>query len=835
MLGNQKNRKIFARAKILPALAGFLSVAWPALTKAAETVPAGDMAMSSRLVLGVGVVMGIVLTLLVFSLRRIRDHGRALKGGRHFRDVADFAGDWVWEMDADLRFTYLSARFFELFPIAPENILGKTRSEYSGAAADERIWRDHFQDLGARRPFRDFKYSLKDDDGRSRHLRVSGRPVFGADGEFMGYQGTGTDLTAEVEAAAQAAQAEATLTDAIESITAGFALFDSNDRLVLCNKQYRDSNPVISKMAVPGVRFEDIIRKIADAGLYDEEISKDGDFVEKRLALHRNLPADHEQRLADGRWLNVREYGTHDGGAVLLLTDITERKQAEKALEESEALLRAVLDHLPAAIALKDIEGRYLLTNREFESWMNPEGRDIVGRTTLESFSKDEAERIKSRDREVFEGGKGTVNEVRRMFPDGKVRTTMIYKFPIFGADGEITGIGSINLDISERKKAERALEESEARFRNLVEGSVQGVLIHIDHNPRFVNQAYAEIFGYDSPEELIAEGSAMGHVAPHERDRMRAYTKARIGGDYAPVTYGFEGIRKDGTPIWLENRARAVTWKGKPAVQRTIVDITERKRAEENLREALEAAEIANRAKTEFLANMSHELRTPLNSVIGFSQVIKDSILGPMDNPKYQDYAADIFTSGQHLLVLINDILDVSKIEVGEMDIAEEPVDIGETINFCVRMIKERAERAEIKLSVETAERCPALKADERRLKQILLNLLSNAVKFTPSRGKVSIGADLANGGGIRLWVSDTGIGIAPEDIPRVLKPFAQVESPFYRSYEGTGLGLSLAKSLSEIQGARLEIESEAGKGTTVSVHFPPEKTITAKKNRTA
>ncbi len=713
MLGKRKNRKIFNRAKMLPAVAGFLSAAvagavMSAVAKAAETAPAGSLTISWT-ILGAGAIMGVVLTLIILSLRRIRNHGRALREGGHFRDVADFVGDWVWEMDAGLRFTYLSARFFELFPITPEFILGKTRGEFIGADAVDRVWRNHFRDLKARRPFRDFKYSLRDDNGRIRHIRISGRPVFDDEGIFKGYQGTGTDLTAEAEAAAQAAQAEATLTDAIESIAAGFALFDSDDRLVLCNSQYRDSNPVISKMAVPGVRFEDIIRKIADAGLYDEEISRDGDFVEKRMALHLNTPSDHEQRLADGRWIHIREFDTHDGGTVLLLTDISARKRAEKALEESEA------------------------------------------------------------------------------------------------------------------------------RFRNLVEGSVQGVLIHIDHDPQFVNQAYAEIFGYDSPEEVVAEGSALGHVAPRERERMGDFSKARLRGDDAPVSYEFEGIRKDGTPIWLENRARAVTWKGEPAVQRTIVDITERKRAEEKLREALEAAEIANRAKSEFLANMSHELRTPLNSVIGFSQVIKDEILGPMNNPQYQDYAADIFTSGQHLLGLISDILDVSKIEVGEMDIAEEPVDIGETINFCVRMIKERAERAEIKLSVETAEGCPGLRADERRLKQILLNLLSNAVKFTPSRGKVSIGAEQVNGGGVRLWVTDTGIGIEAKDISTVLKPFGQLESPYFRSHEGTGLGLSLAKSLSEIQGGSLEIESEAGKGTTVSVLFPPDKTVTAEKTRTA
>ena len=161
--------------------------------------------------------------------------------------------------------------------------------------------------------------------------------------------------------------------------------------------------------------------------------------------------------------------------------------------------------------------------------------------------------------------------------------------------------------------------------------------------------------------------------------------------------------------------------------------------------------------------------------------------------------------------------------------------MDIGETINFCVRMIKERAERAEIKLSVIIAEGCPALRADERRLRQILLNLLSNAVKFTPSRGKVSIGAEQVNGVGVRLWVSDTGIGIAADDIPRVLKPFTQVRSPYYSNLKGTGLGLSLAKSLSELQGGSLEIQSKVGKGTTVSIQFPPGKTISAKKTRTA
>ena len=187
----------------------------PGVILAAETA-VGDDTTSGKTVLGVGALMGIALTLIILSLRRIRDHGRAPREGGHFRDVAEYVGDWVWEMDTELKFTYLSARFFEQFPIIPEIILGKTRAEYIGAGTDDPGWRNHFKDIKAQRPFRDFKYSFTDENGRLRHIRISGRPVFDAQGAYKGYQGTGADLTAEVEATAQAARAEAILADAPE-------------------------------------------------------------------------------------------------------------------------------------------------------------------------------------------------------------------------------------------------------------------------------------------------------------------------------------------------------------------------------------------------------------------------------------------------------------------------------------------------------------------------------------------------------------------------------------------------------------------------------------------
>ncbi|MBC8339307.1 MAG: PAS domain S-box protein [Alphaproteobacteria bacterium] len=804
----------------------------PALAAGVSGVGAGEF-WDSWPALALGLILGTGLASAVFLSRRSRGHGTVLEGGdgEHFRQIAEFAGDWVWEMDRDFRFTYISDRFFELYALTPDAILGKTRGEFKGAGTDNPDWKAHLKVLESRKPFRDFTYPMIDPNGKPRHIRVSGRPLFGTDGVFRGYQGTGTDLTAEIEATRQAARAEATLLDAVESIDAGLALFDADDRLVLYNSRYRDAHPALKTLAIAGTRFEDIVRGFMAAGLYDASMGSGEELVKARMELHRNTPSNHEQRMADGRWVDVHEYATHDGGRVLLLTDITERKKTEQAIQESEARLRAVLDHSPASIALKDSDGRYLLYNKVFAEWMNISGDEMIGRTLSDVYPVEDFKKVRARDQEVMTRRQGIEREVQRTFPDGKTRTTMVYKFPVFGPGvgntESISGVGSVNVDISRRKEAEQALEESEARFRNLIEGSVQGVLIHADNKPLFINQAYADIFGYDSPEEMIALGDALTHVAAHERDRMKSYSAARVQGKDAPVTYGFEGVRKDGTRLWLENRARGIIWKGQPAVQRTLVDITERHQADENLRRAKEEADIANRAKSEFLANMSHELRTPLNSVIGFSEILKNRLLGPPENPKYQEYAADIHFSGRHLLSLISDILDVSKIEVGELDVAEDPLRPDDMIAACVRMIAERAERANVDLLVETANGCPSLLADERRLKQVLLNLLSNSVKFTPPGGKIVIGAGQTDDGGLRFWVSDTGIGISAEDIPKVLKPFSQVAHSSTRSHEGTGLGLTLSKSLSELQGGRLDIESEPDQGTTVSITFPVGKVL--------
>jgi signal transduction histidine kinase len=232
--------------------------------------------------------------------------------------------------------------------------------------------------------------------------------------------------------------------------------------------------------------------------------------------------------------------------------------------------------------------------------------------------------------------------------------------------------------------------------------------------------------------------------------------------------------------------------------------------------------AETASRMKTEFLANVSHELRTPLNSIIGFSEMIDKEQHGPLGHDKYRSYIRDIHTSGLHLLGVVNDILDISKIEVGEFELQEDQVDIAETIDTTLRIVNERANRAGVTVSAELSGTLPMLRGDARRVRQILLNLLSNSVKFTAAGGRVVVRAAQTPEGGLVVSVADSGIGIAPEDMEKAMTPFGQVDGKLNRKYEGTGLGLPLAKSLTELHGGRFLLTSTVGKGTTVTLEFP-------------
>jgi signal transduction histidine kinase len=243
-------------------------------------------------------------------------------------------------------------------------------------------------------------------------------------------------------------------------------------------------------------------------------------------------------------------------------------------------------------------------------------------------------------------------------------------------------------------------------------------------------------------------------------------------------------------------------------------------------LQASLENEAQGNIAKMQFLASMSHELRTPLNAVMGFSDILKGEVFGPIGSPRYREYAEHIHSSGSHLLDLINDILDIAKLDAAKVELHETEMEIQRVIAACVTLLEAQAMKSGVHMRLGEDKERLRLRGDERRVRQILLNLLSNAVKFTPDGGEVAVSAFL-NGEGLHVAVADTGIGIAQEDIPRALARFGQIDSALSRKHAGTGLGLPLAKELAELHGGTLAIASEVGTGTTVTVTFPPARIV--------
>ena len=369
-------------------------------------------------------------------------------------------------------------------------------------------------------------------------------------------------------------------------------------------------------------------------------------------------------------------------------------------------------------------------------------------------------------------------------------------------------------------RRATQAAEEGEWKYRMLADNAVDMITRHgSDGRFQFVSPAVRALLGYD-PIEL--NGVSPGRFV-HPRDRATvdgAITEASYRGHTAAAEVRMR--RKDGTYVWVDLRCRPASDGAAPHdVVAVTRDISERKRHEAELVAARDGADAANRSKSRFLANMSHELRTPLNAIIGFADMMRSETFGAHAHPKYAEYSRLIVDSGHHLLELISDILDMSKIEAGKYDLARTRIDLDALAEDCIETLGPAAMKAGVRLRRDIAPDLGPLDADKRALKQILLNLLSNAIKFTPPQGAIVLGA-AREGKFARIEVRDTGVGIPPEALARLGKPFEQVDGEYARSQPGTGLGLAVVKALAVLHGGRMEIESALGDGTIVSVFLP-------------
>lgn len=327
-------------------------------------------------------------------------------------------------------------------------------------------------------------------------------------------------------------------------------------------------------------------------------------------------------------------------------------------------------------------------------------------------------------------------------------------------------------------------------------------------HPMELVGRPFSEVLGPDLP---VSAPDAQGQV----RARPFRDHEVQIADRWGHA----RSFRLSGLPVFCPATGRFEGYRG------TAQDVTELRARETALLEAKNAAEEANRTKSEFLAQMSHELRTPLNAILGFSEIMQREALGPIGTPQYRDYVNDIATSAAHLSQMINDVLDVAKLEAGKFQIYEDVVRPSELVARALRIVRPRADDGGVTLRDGEPAETVSLIADSQKLLQILLNLLSNAIKFTPAGGRVALRASIDGDGAYRLSVSDTGIGMSAEDQQIALAPFGQVDSSLARRYEGTGLGLPLSKALVELHGGRLEIDSAPDAGTTVHVVLPAER----------
>lgn len=374
------------------------------------------------------------------------------------------------------------------------------------------------------------------------------------------------------------------------------------------------------------------------------------------------------------------------------------------------------------------------------------------------------------------------------------------------------------------RRKADASLAEirhSEERYRALFASIRDGILLfRPDRAILSANAAACRMFGYEEAELLGRHYSLIMDMAD-PRLKLALRERARTGHFEGELTM----VRKDGSRFPVDISSSIFGAGSEPFACVVVRDISERVRVYAELVSAKEQAEAGSRAKSQFLAHMSHELRTPLNAIIGFSEMMAGRVHGPLGAPKYDEYAGHVLSSGRHLLSIINDILDLAKVEAGKYELVSSEIEIADFLCGLVQLYTDRVAAAGLVIALHAAPDLPNLVADARLLRQVLLNLLSNAVKFTPAGGSIAVSAALLAEGGLEIGIEDTGAGIAEEDLPRVLLPFGQAKAGIARPYEGTGLGLPLAKAFLELHGGTLELASRLGQGTRVRVRLPAER----------
>jgi PAS domain S-box-containing protein len=772
---------------------------------------------------------------LVFDIsERIVAEDALRRSEERYRSLVEICPDAVY-VHRNFEIVFMNAAGAKMFGAkSPDELVGEPLTRFIDPVHQDHA-RNRYEQLlsGIRQEPQEFV--LRRVDNSIFHALTTMVPVtWRDDAAVMAVAHDGREIEAALTSERSAAElARTRLLDAVDSIPEAFAVFTEDERIEFYNKNYVDRIwPHVRGKIDSQAPLEEMVREQARRELNLPPDHPDvQDVVVRALERHRNLPATTEMRRPDGRWIKQAKRRTPDGRVVAVYMDITDAKRREAEIAESEERYRRVVEGSPDAIMVSCEDTIVYVNDAAVRLFGAGSESELVGRSRRLFRTAGEEDLP-----EMRASGPGTAGQraqieyQKRLRLDGTVVDVDVSSVRILwhGDDALLTTMR----DVTSRTRAQTALEETERRLAAAASnfpGAIYQRVMDVDGNVSypFVSRGIKEMTGID-PEDIIASPDLLTEIVPFEvRSRIREAIEMSAR-DMSPYEIEAPAFSRNGDRIWLRSVARprphvdgGVIWDG------VFHDITERTLARQALQAAKDEAEAANRAKSYFLANVSHELRTPLNAVIGYSEVLRDEIFGPMEHQKYHEYSKDIHASGRHLLELIEDILDLSKIETGNIVVDEKEIDVGLMMEETMRIAAPAVQKGNFNLSVDIAPEFPILLADETRLRQVLLNLLSNAFKFTSEGGKITVAVDINDDGEPEFSVRDTGIGIADEDIPHVLAPFGRVVQLTVDNDRGTVLGLPLSKSLIEMHGGTFRLSSTLGAGTEVTFSLPAHRAV--------
>lgn len=522
-----------------------------------------------------------------------------------------------------------------------------------------------------------------------------------------------------------------------------------------------------------------------------------------------------------------------------LNSEIAERERLNQVIVKAERENRAIVDSVNDIIFELDNHGRLAFLNETWEK-ITGYGRDeYIGLNLFDLLHPQDREEHQRHFKNVLRGYQASSRNYARLKCSlGSYRAVeLALSMQRLTESGNVHVVGTIT-DVEERQRAEKALAEAEKKYRTIVENAAGGIYqmtgdgLYLSANP-----ALARILGYDTPGDvlrMVRNANVEIYVDKGARSAFLSHLLEKRGGHAAEL---LEAYRKDGKRIWLSENARAVTDDSGAVLyyEGSIEDVTERKVAEQALQEAKLNSDLANRAKSEFLANMSHELRTPLNSIIGFSDILKGQSFGPLGHESYYDYANEINSSGRSLLKVINEILDVARIDAGDRKLNESIIHPEKLLRDSIELLQPKLEAKKAVINISVPEQVPAIIGEDLAIKQMVNNLLSNAIKFSHEGVRIQVGVVAQDKGDLCIYIEDNGIGMSSEEVEKALSPFGQINSELSRSESGTGLGLTLVSSLIKLHDGRIEISSKKDVGTKATLVFPAARVSKPKDSKAA